>query len=350
MNLYIHGSGILSAAGSNDQEVFLKDAPDYLQDRLLCKEPDYTSHIPPMQLRRMSKAVRMGIGASKICMQNSSSEKADAISVGTAFGCLQDTEFFLAKMTDQDEQMLTPTSFIQSTHNTVAGQIALVTGCHGHNLTYTHRGHSFEHAMLNAQLYLNDHKGENILVGGIEELTTSSFTVMQQLFVYRDAPSSPHSILHETKKGSIAGEGASFFLVKKETEHQGALCIKDIYTFVEKDEHKASEKIEEFIKRQSINIAAIDLVVLGMNGDENNAAFYKELRQNIFNNNSHAAFKHICGEYPVASSFALGMIVHAIKNGMPASTILNHAPKQMKRIMIVNNFGNYYSCWYLEVE
>ena len=98
MNLYLRATGILSAAGSTREESFLQSFPDYNTDRLLCKEPDYKAYIPPMQLRRMSKAVRMGIGATRVCMENAGVEKADAISVGTAFGCLHDTEVFLSKM------------------------------------------------------------------------------------------------------------------------------------------------------------------------------------------------------------------------------------------------------------
>ena len=88
MDLYINGTGLISAAGSNSDDSFLNNTPQYNTDRLLSKEPDYTSYIPPMQLRRMSKAVRMGIGAARIAMSNAGIEKPDALSIGTAMGCL----------------------------------------------------------------------------------------------------------------------------------------------------------------------------------------------------------------------------------------------------------------------
>jgi hypothetical protein len=69
MELYITGTGIVSGAGNSGDESFLKEAPSYNIDKLLCIEPDYKAYIPPMQLRRMSKAVRIGIGASKMCMR-----------------------------------------------------------------------------------------------------------------------------------------------------------------------------------------------------------------------------------------------------------------------------------------
>ncbi|MBS1782748.1 MAG: beta-ketoacyl synthase chain length factor, partial [Bacteroidetes bacterium] len=154
MELYINGIGVLSAAGISSTENFPSEILGNEAAHLTCQEPDYREYIPPMQLRRMSKAVRMGIGSAKLCLADAFLQKPDALSVGTALGCLHDTEIFLSKMVEQNEQMLSPTAFIQSTHNTVAGQIALLTGSNGHNLTFAHRGHSFEHALLNAKLYL----------------------------------------------------------------------------------------------------------------------------------------------------------------------------------------------------
>jgi hypothetical protein len=344
MNLYVYGTGILSGAGNNSDDDFLSNAPDYDTDRLLCREPDYKAYIPPMQLRRMSKAVRMGIGAAKIA---AGGDRTDAISVGTAYGCLHDTEIFLSKMVEQNEQMLTPTAFIQSTHNTVAGQIALLTGCHGHNLTYVHRGHSFEHAMINAQLYLNDHAGEKMLVGGIEELTETSVEVLKQAKVYREGTSKPESILKDIAEGSIAGEGASFFLVGDEQKSKGSIVIKDICCFATRDTEAALQNVADFLHFNDLRKDDINLAVLGINGDKRSAAFYKRLREEILDTCSQAAFKHLCGEYPVASSFAVGMISEGIKKGFAPGSVLNHPPKKINRILLVNNFLHHYSCWYL---
>ena len=52
------------------------------------------------------------------------------------------------------KNILTPTSFIQSTHNTVGGQIALELQCKGYNFTYVHGSNSFESALLDAKLQL----------------------------------------------------------------------------------------------------------------------------------------------------------------------------------------------------
>lgn len=349
MELYINGFGLLSAAGSSADEHFLKEKPNYDTDQLLCKEPDYTAYIPPMQLRRMSKAVRMGIGASKICLKKAGMDKPDALSVGTAMGCLQDTEVFLSKMIDQEEQMLTPTAFIQSTHNTVAGQIALVNGCHGHNLTYVQRGHSFEHAFLNAALYLKEHKDENILVGGIDELIGASKKIMQRADVYTKEATTADGILANTLTGSIAGEGASFFAVSHSNTTKNMLCVRDIFTFTAQDNETALQKVGGFAARLSIAKEQIDVVLLGAGGATKYASFYQQVAHDIFSNSSTIAFKQLCGDYGTASGFALGMACYAVANNFPEHCIINHAPKQMRNIIIINNFEDYYSCWYLTV-
>lgn len=347
MDIYIKGTGLISAAGDNSDEQFLNNNPQYDTDRLLSKEPNYTTYIPPMQLRRMSKAVRMGIGASKIAMQDAGIEKPDALSIGTAMGCLQDTEVFLSKLVDQNEQMLTPTAFIQSTHNTVGGQIALLAGCYGHNLTYVHRGHSFEHAVINAQLYLNDHLGENILVGGIDELTDSSVQVLKATGVYRIQRSN-EQLLSTNEPGSIAGEGASFFIMDKQPS-QGALQVKGISISNPGDTEGALKKLHTFLEHQGLTPENVDLVMSGWNGDSRGKGFYDETHS-MFSGSSIAGFKHLSGEYATASAFGLGMITQIVKKGsVPEYALINgNQPKVLSNILLVNNHMRYFSIWHLQ--
>lgn len=348
MKIYIHGAGMLSAAGSSDAAGFPFLPPQQETDKLLCKEPDYSEWIAPMQLRRMSKAVRMGIGAAKICLQSSGKESADALSVGTALGCLHDTEVFLSKMIDQNEQMLTPTAFIQSTHNTVAGQIALITQCHGQNLTYVHRGHSFEHAMINASLFLSEHAGQSMLVGGIEELTATSLSVMQTANVYRRSKDLPDHVLAAPEKGSLAGEGASFFYVSGQPS-QRAVAVKNISTFTTRNTEEAIARVKNFISVNELTTADIDFVMTGRSGDLRTEGFYDQLEHELFKDTSTGTFKQFCGAYPVDASFGLGILYQSMMEGLPENLEVKRKPKQLKNVLLVNNFLHHYACWYLSV-
>jgi 3-oxoacyl-(acyl-carrier-protein) synthase len=348
MDLYINSTGIISASGNNKSGEFLQP-PARESDRVLAIEPDYAGEIPPMQLRRMSKAVRMGMAAARVAMKQAGIERPDGFSIGTAMGCLHDTEVFLNKMVEQEEQMLTPTAFIQSTHNTVAGQIALLTGCYGHNLTYVQRGHSFEHAMIDAQLYLENHPGDTILAGGIDELTNISFAALQRAKIYRKDFIDPANILTASDEGTIAGEGAAFFVVSDTPLADKYLHVKDIATIITKDNVTAFQKVNDFLSRNEINADDIDLVLLGLSGDVRSEAFYKGLREVTFRNNSHAAYKHLGGEYGTASSFGLGLLMHAVTTGtFPEAMVLNRPPAKLKNILFINNYAHYYSCWYIK--
>ncbi len=335
MELYINSDGSINGHGG------VTDS--YPTKCLKAVEPDYKDFIVPMQLRRMSKAVRMGIGASKLALKYMNMERPDAISVGTAMGCLADTEFFLGKLIDQEEQMLTPTAFIQSTHNTVAGQIALLSKCNGHNMTYVHRGHSFEHAMINTQLYLNDNPNEKVLVGGIDELTDGSIGALQKGGIYTSTDIAGDSIIGGENNGAVGGEGASFFVVTDKPLVESAICVKDIYCFSTKDTNIAIEKVEKFVGRYNNDI---DTAMLGDSGDKAYRGFYDHLKTQTFKDKCIANFKHLCGEYGVSSAFALSILSTRY---WPNDFFVTQRPEEINKVVIVNHFMDYYSCWYVEL-
>lgn len=344
MELYINSAGIISGAGNNMSEDFLKDSAEYKTHFLPAAEPDYKAFIPVMQLRRMSKAVRMGVVASKTAMQQAGIEKPDALSIGTAYGCLQDTEKFLDKMIEQEEQMLTPTAFIQSTHNTVGGQIALLAGCNGHNMTYVHRGHSFEHALINTSLYLADHPGEKVLVGGIDEQTGNSIKALQLSGKFTIEELATANVIEGNNTAAVGGEGAAFFVVTEQPVTDKYICVRSVEVF-RADESAVQERVQQFADRhQAVNI---DVLITGENGSSRLRQLYQQV-QEVFPAAKSIMFKNLCGDYPVASSFALGMLHHSLSNNIaaPLSTELSG----VKNVVLVNNFGSYYSCWLLELS
>src|SRR5206468_11480781 len=136
----------------------------------------------------MSHVIKMGVSAAKECLINGKVEMPGAIITGTAFGCMEDTVTFLTRIIEQEEELLPPTAFIQSTHNTVAAQIALMLQCHAYNNTFVHKGVSFEHALFDGIMLLNENEADNVLVGGIEEMVDTSFKVLTRLGLYKRKP------------------------------------------------------------------------------------------------------------------------------------------------------------------
>lgn len=342
MKLYINSAGIISGAGNNMSDSFLTGQPDYNTGFLQANEPAYKEFIPVMQLRRMSKAVRMGVVASKTAMQQAGIEKPDALSIGTAYGCLQDTEKFLDKMIEQEEQMLTPTAFIQSTHNTVGGQVALLAGCNGHNMTYVHRGHSFEHALINTALYLEDHAGEKMLVGGIDEQTPNSLKALQRSGKFTSEGLTTQDVIAGNNRAAVGGEGAAFFIVTDNPLTEKHLAIDALEVFTA-DETTILEKVKSFVQRHSVQP---DIFISGANGSTKDQQLYQAIEQEVFPDVKTIMFKQYCGDYPVTSSFALGLLHNAIANDNSLAIDISGA----KGIVMVNNFGKYFSCWKMSLS
>ena len=139
-------------------------------DGYVLKEPDYKFLIPNATLRRrMSRMVRMGVATGVPCVEDATAP-VDAILTATGLGCLADTEKFMNTILDHNEELLTPTAFIQSTFNTIGAQIALLTGNHSYNTTYVHRAFSLESALLDAALLVQEEEAQSVLVGAVDEM------------------------------------------------------------------------------------------------------------------------------------------------------------------------------------
>lgn len=339
---------IRAAAGISPQisfEQIIQSPESYTGNKLTCAEPDYTKLIDPKMIRRMSRIIKMGVAAAKDCLQQADVTNPGAIITGTAYGCLADTELFLSKMVENNEELLTPTSFIQSTHNTVGAQIALMLKCHNYNNTFVHRGFSFESAMLDALTLLNENAVGDVLVGGVDEITNTSHTLLSRFGLYKNELDSNLRLYDASTKGTIAGEGASFFLLSNKVSGNDYAQLKGLDTLYKpSSSEEISDFIKDFLKRNNLDVADIDLLVSGDNGDAGNDAVYKEIKQSLFSNVATQPFKHLCGEYPTATSFALWLAANIIKTGwMPVSS----EKESPKNILIYNHYLNIHHSLYL---
>jgi len=97
---------------------------------------DTRQYLHPLQARRMDALLREVMVRALHLLKSEGLERPGAIIVNTAFGCMDNTQRFLEAMLAQGEDTLSPTPFMQSTHNTIAAALAIATGCHGYNITY----------------------------------------------------------------------------------------------------------------------------------------------------------------------------------------------------------------------
>ena len=289
--------------------------------RLRCIEPDYKEFIDPRLIRRMSRVVKMGTAAAIACLREAGVTMPDAILTGTAYGCTEDTEVFLQKLIVQQEEMLTPTAFIQSTHNTIGAQIALLLQCHAYNNTYVHRALSFEHALLDAGLLLEEGAAETALVGGVDEMPDTIFQILQRFGLYREA---------------AAGEGAAFFLLRN-TQTPASICRLDaVQTWYKPADMAAATRA--FLAAQQLAPADVDLLLLGKNGDTRHDRAYNDWTNQLFPHTDAAAFKPVFGEFPVASAVGTWLATQVFGQGRLPAPLGPEGALKPQNILIYNHF------------
>lgn len=306
MNIYIRSAACIAPTttlGASDVPPTAKPAGN----RLACLEPDYKNFIDAKALRRMSRIIRMGVATAKACLRQADGSGAatadktqgtaeclpDAIITGTGYGCLEDTGLFLTSMIQRKEEALQPATFIQSTHNTVGAQIALILQCTGYNNTFVHRGFSFENALLDAILLIQEAEAATVLTGGVDELTDVSFEILSRFGLYRHTP---------------AGEGAAFFLLAGQPTGEDYAKLEGMATFYKPED--VGLEMQRFLQEQTIDPASIDLVI----GDE------------ILPGIPTQPYKTQCGEYPTSTAYAFWLAATLIKTGIH------------KRILVYNHY------------
>ncbi len=147
-------------------------------------EPDLNRYIEAMRGRRMAKVARIGIGCGLNALERAGVKVPEAIIVGTGLGCMESTERFFGSLIQQDEMLPNPTAFIQSTHNNVAGQLALAVKCTGANFTYLHRGLSFTSALLDGLVQVGL-EGARHVVGGAEVILEDYFITQRHSGIWK---------------------------------------------------------------------------------------------------------------------------------------------------------------------
>lgn len=245
-------------------------------------EPDYKTLIPDATLRRrMSRFVRLGVATGMQCLNNFKDQPVDAILTATGYGCLEDSEKFMNNLLNNEEQMLTPTAFIQSTFNTIGAQIAQLSQNHGYNNTYTHRAHSFESALLDAISLLEEAEAHHVLVGAMDEMTPTLYRIMERLRLWRHA---------------MAGEGAHFAVLSDTPSPEVYATLHGIEIYnAPYDEDDIERRISAFLRKMRLKNTNVILP------DE---------------------YKDICGEYPTAMGYAFADTCQGMRDGRIRNPVL----------------------------
>jgi 3-oxoacyl-(acyl-carrier-protein) synthase len=348
--VYIKGMGNISPQKTWDEDALLAQVMDYRADQVKCVEPDYTRWLDSKQIRRMSRILKMGSASAFIALKESGIEKPDAIITGTGYGCLDDTGTFLSKMIESNEQTLNPTPFIQSTHNTIGSAIALFLQCQGYNQTYVQGAFSFENSLLDAIVLLKEEPSYKVLVGGVDETTQASHAILNRFNIYRQNLPGTLKLFKSKGKGTVHGEGAAYFVLSAENGDHDIAAVEGVTTFYKASPDEIRSGVERLLIDNGVKPSEIDFVLLGRSGDEHSDKTLQDITSKLFPSGSIGLFKHLCGEYPVASAFGLWLAARIIKDHhVPDAVIYKDTGRPLKNILVFNQyFGTHHSAMLLK--
>lgn len=128
----------------------------------------------------MGRLMKRAVVTSSMALQEAGMDNVDAIITGTGWGCIQNTELFLGALCREGEQMLKPTWFMQSTHNTLSSLIAIRLKSHAYNATYSHKGVSFDCALHDALTRMSSGQAKTALVSGFDECSPTFHDIIRR--------------------------------------------------------------------------------------------------------------------------------------------------------------------------
>ncbi|MBD0333418.1 MAG: beta-ketoacyl synthase chain length factor [Chitinophagaceae bacterium] len=301
--MYIIASSTISHQPTFRNKGFAKQLCE-LKDPSVVLHPDYSAFIPVMERRRMSDVLKMAITCSIDCLQQAELQQPGAIIVGTSMGSCTHTKNFLDKIISADGSLISPTSFITSTHNTIAGQISLLLKNHSYNTTHTQNSLSFEQALTDGMLCLNE-GCQNVLIGAADEVEKELFNMEARLRT---------EDLHITS-------GASFFILTSEKTYNSLATLLNVASFSLVNDISAS--ITDFLKTNNLSESEIDLILFS--GSSPNTIMQL---QKLFDVKKLFDYQKLSGVSFTNSAFAMSYAV---------DTLSDDSCKNVRTILVCNN-------------
>ena len=323
-------------ADANLEEI---EVVNYNENLLKVIEPSWKDYIPRNQLRRMGKAVRIGTGAGlKLMEKEESFKNADAIIVTSANGGLEDCVKFLKQMMTYGDGALTPTNFVQSTPNAIAGNIAMATNNHSYNMTHVNSSFSFIDGLRDASLLLTENSEAKILLGSVDEISDFNFRINELRGHYKKEKIASLELLESKTKGSICGESSAFYGVVKSSDCKlvsvigfGALLTDNLESI--------KDFVEQFLIDNNLSSGEINGVMFGGNGDCFSDDIYKQLQELYFKESKIFSFKDLFGEHPSVISAGFWYAHQLLKGMRPMNKVVNSNKGELKNILIFNQYN-----------
>lgn len=257
MSCYIKKVSTVSPIGDLGENLNLNT---FAANNFNAVEPDYKEVIANANLRRrMNRMLKMGTYAAMKCLADTD---VDLMLTATSLGSISDTEKMLDTIYSSGETLGNPTAFIQSTFNTLAGNIAQLKSTHIPNVTFVNRGETVANALGYAQVKLSC-DADNILYVSSDEKTELSETVLKKF---------------NLSANGMYGEGSTAMILS--SEKTGALA-EIVFS-------KCGIDVQTALKELGIPMEDVEIL----------------------------DYKRWCGEYATALAFGVALVARMLEFGM----------------------------------
>lgn len=285
---------------------------------LKAQDLDYKTLLPRPKLRRWNRIDRMGIATALQALKRANTPPLDAILASTAWGSVGATEQFLNTLTTHQERYVLPIDFVQSTHNTVAAQLALLLKNTNYNMTYTQGAISFELALWDAVDLLQ--QVQHVLVSSADELTEPLCSLLQRLACATiERP---------------MGEGATCFVLGKTPNSSSVARLVGIQIGYRFDEMARRHAVDQLLKTAGYSANDLDLVLTHQPPNVTDRALFAAI--------PWCTYEPWCGHYLTQTAFGLGLAVAAMAGDSLAQQLLGvYSP--LERIGVYKHEGPHWS-------
>ena len=324
--VFIGGASQISVQQPLGEEWF--ENPIFYNEKYVrALSPDYKQFIDPKAARRMGAVLKRALTTALSALKDRNVVDLQAVITGTGLGCIENTEKFLRAMVVDGEQLLTPTYFMQSTHNTISSQVALNLHCHGYNCTYSQRGVSFESALQDAFLQFKLGKLGNALVGGHDEMTPDYYDLLDKVHFW---------------DGTFAGETAAWLYLENGRKSDTWCELLDTQLLFRPSEEELQSTLDEMLQRHGMQRSDIAAVMTGKDENAENNRHYDDFCH-LLPQAAVLRYKHLFGEGFTMPAMGIYAAAVCLKNGRIPSFLIENKGQEIDNpqiILIVNCFKN----------
>lgn len=304
------------------------DEPAYYDEASLVKaqNPSFRDYMAANEARRMGNIMKRALATTLKLLSETGVEHPDAIITGTCLGSLDYTERFLDSIVENNEQTVSPTYFMQSTHNTVGSALAIYTKTHGYNTTYSHSGTSFDLTLLDAWMQMQLGKISTALVGGHDEMTEQFFGLLQK-------------VGYVGVEGMVpCGEVAMSMMLNTNGTMEHLCELAGLRICFRPSHPKLQQQLEELLAEAGMKVSEISAVMTGVNGHPENDQLYHDTVQALFPGKPLLHYKHLFGENYTASALGLYACAHLLKKNEIPSFLYDSEQQvsSLKSILLLN--------------